>query len=193
MKRIALVLFLLALLAAGAYLSCPEDFLVYAAEAVKAALWVYESIKANPVPAALAAGSFLLTVLYHKLRGKSLRESVEVAATRVAIVPVPAENGVTENPVLKRAKARATRQQLLTDQITLENRQRKLPEAIVKSEKEACYTEQGVLDAERKLAERRKANDEAVAKYDALRSEQAAYDAELAAIRAELDKLAELV
>ncbi len=191
MKRIAFILFLLGLLAAAAYVVYPEDFLFYAAEAVKAALWVYESVKANPVPAALAAGSFLLTVLYHKLRGKSLRESVEVAATRVAIVPIPVENG--ENIVVRRAKARATRTQLLTDQIGLQNRQRKLPEEIVKAEKDACYTEQAVLDAERKLAERRKANDEAVAKLDALRQQQAACEAELAEIEVELQKLEEMV
>ena len=42
------------------------------------------------MPLALAAGTFLLTVLYHKAKGKSFRESVEVAATRVAVVSVPA-------------------------------------------------------------------------------------------------------
>src|SRR5438093_9950475 len=115
MKRIALIVFLLSLLAAAAYVVYLEDFLVYAAEAVKAALWVWETVKANPVPAALAAGSFLLTVFYHKLKGKSLRESVEVAATRVTVVPVPVENGAAENAVIRRAKARATRTQLLTD------------------------------------------------------------------------------
>src|SRR4051812_43460184 len=158
MKRILLIVILVSALAAAAFVVYPDDFALYAAQALNSAAWVWESIRANPVPASLAAGSFLLTVLYHKAKGKSLRESVEVAATRVTIVPVPVENGVPENPVLKRAKARATRQQLLTDQIALENRQRKLPEAILKAEKDACYTEQGVLEAERKLAERRKAN-----------------------------------
>jgi hypothetical protein len=191
MKRIALILFLLGLAAAAAYIVYPEDFPAYAAEAVKAALWVYESVKANPVPAALAAGSFLLTVLYHKLKGKSLRESVEVAATRVAVVSIPVEGG--ENAVIRRAKARTTRAQLLTDQIGLQNRQRKLPEEIVKAEKDACYTEQAVLDLERKLAERRKANDEAVAKLDALRQQRADCEAELAEIEGELQKLEELV
>jgi hypothetical protein len=191
MKRIAFILFLLGLAAAAAYIVYPDDFLFYAAETVKAALWVYESVKANPVPAALAAGSFLLTVLYHKLKGKSLRESVEVAATRVAVVPIPIDGN--ENAVIRRAKARATRTQLLTDQIGLQNRQRKLPEEIVKAEKDACYTEQAVLDFERKLAERRKANDEAVAKLDALRHQQADCAAELAEIDLELQKLEELV
>jgi hypothetical protein len=192
MKRIALIVLLFGLLAASAYVVYPDDFLFYAAEAVKAALWVWENVKANPVPAALAAGSFLLTLLYHKLKGKSLRESVEVAATRVTVVPVPVENAA-ENAVIRRAKARATRTQLLTDQIGLQNRQRKLPEELVKAEKDACYTEQAVLDAERKLAERRKANDEAVAKLDALRQQQADCEAELAEIEVELEKLAELV
>jgi hypothetical protein len=193
MKRIALLIILLAAAAVAAYVVYPDEFLHYAAEAMKAAEWVWDNVRANPVPASLAAGSFLLTVVYHKLRGKSLRESVEVAATRVTVVPIPVEPAADENPVLTRAKARATRTQLLTDQIALENRQRKLPEAITKAEKEACYTEQGVLDTERKLAERRKANDEAVARLEALRQEQDACEEELAAVAAELDKLAQLV
>ncbi len=173
MKRITLLVVLVAALAAAAFVMYPDEFLHYSAEAIKAAGWLWEQIKANPVPASLAAASFLLTVLYHKARGKSLRESVEVAATRVTVVPVPIDTG--ENAVVRRAKARATRTQLLADQIGLENRQRKLPEEIVKAEKDACYSEQ------------------AVAKLDSLRQQRAECDAELAEIQAELEKLAELV
>ena len=191
MKRIAWLAACLAAAAGAGYGTHPEQLRRHAAAAAGAARWAWEGVKANPVPVSLAVGTFLLTVLYHKARGKSLRESVEVAATRVKVVAVPV--GGDENRVLRRAKARATRTQLLTDQIVLQDRQRKLPAEVLQAEKEACYTEQAVADAERKLADRRKAHDAAVAKLEALRKEKAEGAAELAEIEAELEKLADLV
>ncbi|MBN9522323.1 hypothetical protein J0H58_28030 [bacterium] len=117
-----------------------------------------------------------------------------VAATRVTVVPAPAPTPAPdESPVLARAKARAARTQLVADQIVLENRTRQMPEAVKKAEQEACYTEQGATDAARTLAARKAAHEQAVAKLAVLRKEKAAADAELAAIRAELRKLADVV
>jgi predicted acylesterase/phospholipase RssA len=193
MKRI---LFVLAVLVAAAALvgrSYPDEFWVYVGEAVQAGRWVWDGIQANPLPVSLAAGTFLLTVVYHKAKGKSLRESLEVAATRVTVVSVPQAEAADENPVVKRAKARATRAQLLVDQIGLQNRQKKLPEEVLKAEKDACYTELALIDAERKLADRQKAHEDAVAKLEAIRGERDASAAELAEIDVELQKLADLV
>ena len=152
-------------------------------------------VAANPGPIVIAFVTFLLTVLYHAARGKSLRESVEVAATRVTVVPVPQPIPAAgdESPVLTRAKARAARTQLVADQIGLENRSRQMPAAIREAEQEACYSEQGATDAARTLTARKQAHEDAVAKLAALRREKAAADAELAAIRAELRKLADVV
>ena len=189
MKRIAQLILFLALAGAGyLYLSNPEEFALAVADGTKFVLRLWDSIEAHPLPMGVAAGTFLLTVLYHKAMGKSLRESVEVAATRVAVVHVPVKEAATEpeNRVVARAKARATRTQLIADRIGLENRQRKLPEEIVKAEKEACYTEQAVVQAKKALGEKHKAHNQAVAKLKALRQEEAASAAELAAIRAEL-------
>ena len=185
------VLLVVAALAARSY---PDEAWVYAERGVTGTRWAWDGIQSNPIPVALAAGTFLLTVIYHKAKGKSLRESLEVAATRVTVVNVPQPDGDTdENPVVKRAKARATRAQLLVDQIGLQNRQKKLPEEILKAEKDACYTEQALADAERKLADRRKAHEQAVAKLESLEQERDAADAELAEIDVELQKLAEVV
>jgi hypothetical protein len=193
MKRFALVAVSLAAAGIG-YATHPVETTRYAGWAVTAAARAWESIEANPVPVAFALGTFLLTVVYHKAKGKSLRESVEVAATRVTVVPVPVPDlGVDDNPVVRRARARATRTQLLADQIGLQNRHRKLPEEVTKAEKEACYTEQALAGAELSLAERRKAHDDAVARLEELRKERAAADAELAEIEGELKKLSELV
>jgi hypothetical protein len=167
----------------------------YSAAAGRAVSKLWANIEANPFPVLIALGTFLLTVLYHKARGKSLRESVEVAATRVTLVPVPAANRGSEddNPVLRRARARTTRAQLLVDQITLQNRQRKLPEEVAKAEKETCYTEQALADARRLLAAKQKAHEEAVQKLEAVRKEYAECEGELAAIEDELKKLVELI
>lgn len=194
MKRIVL-LGVIAFAAAGtAYGLYPIESTQYFQVAAGAVNRLWDNIENNPYPVLLALGTFLATVLYHKAKGKTLRESVEVAATRVTVIPVPQKpEEDRDNPVVKRAKARATRAQLLVDQIGLQNRQRKLPEEIVKAEKDACYTQQALTDAERTLASRQKAHEEAVHKLEALRKENAERETELAAIEDELKKLADVV
>jgi hypothetical protein len=192
-KRITFGAVVLGVAAGYGYHKYPDEIRQLEGEAVVAGQWAWDGIRANPVPVSLAAGTFLLTVVYHKAKGKSLRESLEVAATRVTVVNVPQPDADGENAVVKRAKARATRAQLLVDQIGLQNRQKKLPEELRAAEKDACYTEQALVDAERKLADRRKAYEDAVAKLDALRKEHDAGAAELAEIDVELKKLGELV
>lgn len=172
----------------------PEDCQQTVEKAAFALVRLVESIEANPAPVLFALGTFLATVIYHTARGKTLRESVEVAATRVTVVPVPQpEPSRDENPVIKRAKARATRAQLLVDQIGLQNRHRKLPDEIVKTEKEAAYSEQALQDAERNIANKQKAHDEVIARLEALRQEDSACKRELAEIDKELKKLSELI
>jgi hypothetical protein len=194
MKRIALVTVCLAAAVGAGVRAYPAEVKRYAAAANTAALRAWENVEGNPVPVGFALGTFLLTVVYHKAKGKSLRESVEVAATRVTVVPLPAQAaGEADDPVVKRAKARTTWTQLLADQIALENLHRKLPDEVLKAEKEACYTEQAVADAGRVLANKQQAHDEAVAKLDAVRKRKAAADAELGEIAVSLKKLADQV
>lgn len=194
MKRIVIVsVFASAAIGAG-YSIYPDEYALSFSVATSALLRVWENIETNPFPVLIALGTFLATVVYHKAKGKSLRESVEVAATRVTVVPVPHKQlEDNENPVVRRAKARATRAQLLVDQIGLQNRQRKLPEEIVKAEKDACYTQQDLAAAERTLTSRQKAYDEATAKLERLRKENAGHETELAVIEEELKKLADLI
>ena len=197
MKRIALTTIGLAAVVGGsgyvANVTHPEEFARSAAAAGRALVRVWESVEANPLPVAIALGTFVLTVLYHKLKGKSLRESVEAAATRVTVVTAHAAPHAPEPTVVARAKARTTRMQLLSDQIGLQNKQKWLPEAITNAEKDTAYTEQALADAERSLAAKQKAHDDAVAKLAKLRTLKAAGELELAEIDAELEKLAVLV
>lgn len=197
MKRIALTTAGLAAVVGGAgyvaHVTHPEEFAHTTAAAARALVRVWDGVEANPLPVAIALGTFLLTVVYHKLKGKSLRESVEAAATRVTVVTAQLPAATAEPTVVARAKARTTRMQLLSDQIGLQNRQKWLPEAITNAEKDAAYTEQALSDAERSLAAKRRAHDDAVAKLGKLRTQKAQGDAELAEIDAELQKLAEMV
>lgn len=172
----------------------PDEFAPLAERASAAALRLWVGVEANPTPVLLALGTFLLTIAYHKLKGKSLRESVEVAATRVTVVPVAVAAPATpENTVVKRAQARATRAQLISDQILLESRLRKLPDEVQKAEKEACYTEQALADLRKTLALKEKAHADAAARLEKLRAELAAGETELTAIDDELHKLADVV
>jgi hypothetical protein len=194
MKRIVLAWLLIVAGGAVAYVKYPAEFVHYMGMAKSGAEWAWSNVQSNLLPVCLAAGTFLLTVVYHKAKGKSLRESVEVAATRVTVVPVAFADAATEeHPVVRRAKARAMRAQLLTDQIGIQNRQRKLPEEVMKAEKDACYTEQAVADAKRRLAQTQNAHTEAMTKLEAIRNEKTQSAAELAEIEVELRKLTELV
>lgn len=195
-KFLALTALLAAASAAAVYNTHPAEVRQAADVASAAAVRAWTGVEGNPVPVLVALGTFLLTIVYHKLKGKSLRESVEVAATRVTVVAVPAPAAPpaeSEAAVVKRAQLRATRTQLLADQIGLENRIRKLPGEVQKAEKDACYTEQAVTDTEKALEVKRAAHAEAAKKLEALRVELAAGEAELAAIANELKKLADVV
>ena len=202
-KFLALTGLLAAASVAAVYNTHPAEVRQAADAASAAAVRAWTGVEGNPVPVLVALGTFLLTIVYHKLKGKSLRESVEVAATRVTVVAVPtpaAPVAESEAAVVKRAQLRATRTQLIADQIGLENRIRKLPGEVQKAEKDACYTEQAVNEAEEALTKAESAleakiaeNEAAAKKLEALRAELGAGEAELAAIAAELKKLADVV
>ena len=163
----------------------PAEARRLAEEAAEAAVRARAGVEANPVPAAVALGTFLLTVGYRKGRAK-------VAGRAAGLVLAPPADEA-EPPVVRRAKARATRAQLVADQIGLENRRKKMAGEVGQAERDACYTEQAVGDAERVLGERRKAHQAAADRLDALAAEQEQVRQDLAAIDAELKKLAELV
>ena len=201
-KLIALAVLVAGAAGATVYTTHPDEFRQASEVAALAAVRMWAGIEANPTPVLVALGTFLLTIVYHKLKGKSFGESVEVAATRVTVVAVPAlgPGAEPETAVVKRAQLRATRTQLITDQIGLENRIRKLPDEVRKAEQEVCYAEQAMASAEEALTKAEttmeakiEAHTAANAKLEALRKELAAGESELNAITAELKKLADVV
>ena len=190
-KLFALSVTSVAVAAGTLYATHPDEFDRGLDRARPVAERAWANVEANPAPVLVALGTFLATIVYHKLKGRSLRESLEVATTRVKVVQVPA--APAETPVVARAKARATRAQLVADQINLENRIRKLPAEVKQAEKEACYTEQAVAEARKALEAKQAAHEEAVANLESLRDDLAEGQAELAAIADELKKLADVV
>jgi len=77
MRRIVLAAGVLAaVLGFVAYRIFPAEFMHYTELALMAGLRLWHDVEANPAPVCLAVATFLLTVIYHKARGKCLRESV---------------------------------------------------------------------------------------------------------------------
>lgn len=186
MKRITMAAAAFVAVAAGVGAKArPAEAGRLAEAAADAAVRAWAGVEGNPIPAAVAGGTFLLTVGYRKGRAGVAGRAATLVLTPPADEPEPL--------VVRRAKARATRAQLIADHIGLENRKKKMGGEITQAEKEACYTEQAVADAERVLAEKRKAHQAAAEKLDRLAEEQRRVKDELAAIGAELKKLSELV
>jgi hypothetical protein len=80
----------------------------------------WTGIEANPSPVIFALATFVLTVVYHMGRGKSLKESVGIAAIRTPVI-----EATQEAIVVRRARARSTKNQLLVDKKTIEDRHKK--------------------------------------------------------------------
>ena len=181
MKRITRIAAVLAVagltvLTAGSQIST-EELSRPMSEVSRLARQVGEGVAANPIPTALGLLTFVLTAGIRFGRNKSR----------------PTADSRAESTVLQRAMARATWTQLVADQIALENRHKSLPESIRKAERDACYTENALTECGRVLATKELAHLDAVAKLDSLRKEKARAEAEVTAIKSELQKLAEVV
>ena len=149
-------------------------------DAKQLAMKLSNSVTGNPIPTALGVATFLLTAGLRKVRVKPTAKDV------------PSEI-VAEPLVVRRALARATWTQLLSDQIALENRSKSLPGAIKQAERDACYAENALSDAVRSLEAKEKANDEAATRLAKLRGEKETAESEATAIKAELQKLAGVI
>ncbi|MCS6864488.1 MAG: hypothetical protein RMJ56_11660 [Gemmataceae bacterium] len=183
MKKFLVLTVMIAAVAVAVLAEANPQMLNHGVSAVEPLIvWSEEYIAANPVPVLIALGTLVFTIAYHTIKGRALRRALVAASTQSP-----------ESPVVVRAKARATRAQLIADQIQLENRLRKLPAEVKAAEKDACYTEQAVQEARRLLVTKLKAHEEAVRKLNQLRQELRENEQELVAIREELEKLADQV
>ena len=196
MKKFAVAVLVLAITACVVYLKNANELQPYLEKAKGLANGIRSNAESNPIPIVVAVGTFLLTCIYHKARGKSLRDAVEVAATRVTVVPMASATPVESepvNPVLMRAYARTTRTQLLADQTILKTRINKVPDDVTAAEKEFCFAEKQVLEAKRSLGEKHKTRNLATRKLDSLREQLNEGRKEIDAIENELTKLANYV
>lgn len=154
----------------------PGDFEQLRLDAGQIAQKMSASVVGNPVPTALGVLTFLATLALRKARAKPTQAVAK-----------------SEPLVVRRALARATWTQLLSDQIALENRSKALPGAIKQAERDACYAENALTDAERALEAKEKTNFDAAARLGTLRREKETVETEVAAIKAELQKLAGVI
>lgn len=154
--------------------------------ALKANIPAKESLTYQNVGPASMIVLFAASVLWLKRGGRTTRQAITTAAFPVsAISPLPDP----ESPALVRARNKTLRMQLLADEISLNNRLKKYPEAIVKAEKDVSYTESAQKTAKEQYDKARRFHDEATASLTNLRDQEKAETEELVEIRKELARL----
>lgn len=151
----------------------------------------WAGVEGNPVPVVAALGTFLLTVVYHKSKGKSLRQALEVATTRVHVVePVgpPAATPPVSKVVVK-AQQRTTYLQLVADRDAKESELKPLIERADKLTAEAEKRHTDLQIAEAVAAAKRLAAAEADAQVAALRQKIEQGQDELLELDHEIEQL----
>ena len=122
------------------------------AKAAKAAEWVSDGVRANPLPVGLAAGH--VPAHGHLPQGQGqVAPGVAGGRGHAGDRRQRPAGGTARTRWSSGPRPGPTRAQLLADQIGLQNRHKKLPEEMVKAEKDVCYTGQALADADRKLAD----------------------------------------
>ncbi len=146
----------------------------------------WDKIEENPIPILVALLTMLLTVVYHKAKGKTLKQAMEVAVTKVNTVEVGHQ---TRSGAATRAQHRATYQQLERDQKELEERLKILPAAIEIAKKKlaSAVAESKAADAAADAKESARINAERILAN--LTSEQEKGQVELTEIDDELHAL----
>lgn len=145
---------------------------------------LWDKVETNPTPYVTSIGFFVLAVVIQVRRGKTIKEAVQA---------VVAKGPVTESDVVVRSRNRALKNQLLTDQIGLQNRIRKLPEEIKRAEVDFAHTQKDLRSAEEnlkiKVANHKLSSD----KLKALEDEAIRSHEEHAHIQTELNGLKDMV
>lgn len=162
-------------------------------QAISAWAWVSEMwrrVETDPAPYLSVIGTFIATALYYKLRGRSLRESVEMAATRVTVINATTPQAEPEiSNARARAHARTTRNQLINDQLLLEHRMKTLPKKVEEAERNFCYAENELGKAKKALEDKQKQYEQASQELNKLVDESTRSNDELAEIKAEIKAL----
>lgn len=143
------------------------------------ALW--DSIVANPGPSILAIAVFGLTVVYHRMKGKS----VFAAAMAAARLPVEEK----KDPVLDRLKADLLIKEALNQHELISKRLTEIPKELTETEWKAVDAEKEATCAERSASDKRKHADFLKTRCEQLRKEQETAKAELAVLADHLDKV----
>ncbi len=177
---------------------------------------VWESVVANPTPVVMAIAVFLFTCAYHVVRGRSIREAVEIAITKIepqrstaSGLPTMGEayrgtshanqsgsdasEEVEETPVMARARNRVEWHQLTTDKEDIERRMLRLPDEIATVQRDVSMKEMEYRQVATDHQVKKERLETVVGRLNALLDEKARRNTELAAVDAELERLKPLV
>lgn len=100
----------------------------------------WTKIEENPIPIIVALLTLLLTIVYHKAKGKSFRQALETSITKVQTIELPLQQVQTPT-AQSRAINKATLKQLKEDQKETETEIYKLVPEIDKAKIEVSRTE----------------------------------------------------
>lgn len=121
-------------------------------------LWA--SIESNPGPSILAVVLFVMTVVYHKMKGRSTIAALKAGLLKEAPVDPP----TPENPIIAKMHRQAIENQMLDTYEKLEKRQKALPTEI-----------ENAREALKRAESNHKKNDEAAARAAHERMKAQAY------------------
>lgn len=145
-------------------------------------------LEENPIPVLVALVTMILTVVYHRTKGKTFRQALEVAVTKVNTVEV-GERISGPSSAASRAQAALMYQQLERAQASFEGRLKHLPGTIDAGRKATNRAATEAQVAQKTADEKKLAFKQALDALAKLEAEQEAGQRELVEIDAELAAL----
>lgn len=127
-------------------------------------------------------GAFLCSVVMLRSRGKSTKEAFKTAA-------FPATSVQEESHVVRKAKNKGLRTQLIAEQIGLENQLRKMPGQIEAAQKNVSWTSKHLQEAEIAYKKAKEDYDAAYDHNQGLIRNRHAIETDLAEINQEIDRV----
>jgi hypothetical protein len=152
---------------------------------------VADKCRDNPVPIYVAVAWFSLTFVYHWAKGKSFRESVEVAATRVKVVEQPTAQPVS--PVIEKAQASVIYLQLVETCDEVEAKIKRLNDERKKADEVAAKALREADQARLTWLQKQKQSEEATAKLLCLNEALDKTYAGRSEIKKEMERLEKIV
>ncbi len=155
---------------------------------------ILDKCSANPVPIWVAVAGFLFTMVYHWAKGKSFRESVEVAATRVKVVETTATPAAaTVSPAYEKAQKQSVYLRLAESETEIEAKIGRLRTEVAKADKVMADTSKQAKEARLLFEQKTNSAHDAHEKYNLLLSSLTESLNERDSIKVEMRQLEKVV